>query len=197
MAKLLLATNNAGKLEELRILLRDVPYELVSPADISLKLGVKEYGRTYEANASLKAREFAVASHLLTLADDSGLEVAALGGAPGVLSSRYAGPRASDSQRVAFLLSKLKDVPWEKRTARFRCVMAIATTDGEVKVCSGSCQGIIAFEPKGMNGFGYDPVFYLPRYDKTMAELPSDIKNRISHRGRAAMRARTILTNFR
>jgi XTP/dITP diphosphohydrolase len=191
--RLLLATRNQGKLEELRQLLTGISFDLISPSDIGLNLDVHESGKTYAANARLKARAFAVASGLLTLADDSGIEVDAIGGAPGVLSSRYAGPGASDSQRVAYLLSKLDDVPWEQRTARFRCVMAIASPHGELKMCSGSCRGIITFEPKGTNGFGYDPVFYFPKLGKTMAELPSEMKNRISHRAKAATRARRIL----
>ncbi|RJO62503.1 MAG: XTP/dITP diphosphatase [Dehalococcoidia bacterium] len=195
--KLLLATNNRGKLEELRQLLGSVSFDLTSPAQAGLALNVDESGRTYAANARLKARAFARVSGLLTVADDSGLEVDALGGAPGVLSSRYAGPDASDSQRVAFLLSKLEGIPREKRAARFRCVMAIALPNGEVRMCSGSCRGIIAFAPKGNNGFGYDPIFYFPALEKTMAELPSEIKNRISHRAKAAARARIILLELR
>jgi XTP/dITP diphosphohydrolase len=191
--KLLLATGNQGKLEDLRQLLTGVPFDLINPADIGLNLDVHESGKTYATNARLKARVFAVASGLLTMADDSGLEVDALRGAPGVLSSRYAGPGASDSQRVDYLLSKLVNVPWEKRTARFRCVMAITLPHGKVKLCSGSCRGIITFAPKGANGFGYDPVFYFPKLRKTMAELPPEMKNRISHRAKAAARARKIL----
>jgi len=195
--KLLLATNNNGKLEELRELLCEVPFELVSPADIGLVLDVNESGHTYTTNARLKARAFARTSDLLTLADDSGLEVDALDGAPGVLSSRYAGPDANDNQRVAYLLARLKDIPWEKRNARFLCVMAIASPRGQVRMCSGSCRGIITFEPQGSNGFGYDPVFYIPKSGKTMAELPLEIKNRISHRARAAKKARVVLTGLR
>jgi XTP/dITP diphosphohydrolase len=191
--ELLLATGNKGKLEELRQLLTGVPFYLINPTDIGLNLDVHESGKTYATNARLKARAFAVASGLLTLADDSGLEVDALGGAPGVLSSRYAGPGASDSQRVAYLLAKLKNIPWEQRTACFRCVMAIASPYGELKTCSGSCRGIITFAPRGTNGFGYDPVFYFPKLGKTMAELPPEMKNRISHRAKAAAKARKIL----
>jgi XTP/dITP diphosphohydrolase len=132
-------------------------------------------------------------SGLLTLADDSGLEVDALNGEPGVMSARYAGKNASDTDRVKYLLSKMKDVPKEKRTARFRCVIAIAQPDGQVEFCEGECKGLIAFEPCGKNGFGYDPIFCFPKYGKTMAELPIEIKNRISHRGRAAQKARLIL----
>jgi XTP/dITP diphosphohydrolase len=196
LPKLLLATNNKGKLEELRVLLAGVPFELVSPRDIGLTLEVAETGHTYAANARLKARAFAKASGLLTLADDSGLEVDALGGAPGVLSSRYAGPGVTDSQRVAFLLAKLKDVPMEERRARFRCVIVIASPDGKYRQCSGSCRGEIALKSKGNNGFGYDPIFCFSKLCKTMAELPPKTKNRISHRARAAARARTILLSL-
>jgi XTP/dITP diphosphohydrolase len=195
-AKLLLATNNRGKLGELRLLLAGIPFDLTSPAELGLDLEVEESGRTYSANARLKACAFACASGLLTLADDSGLEVEALAGAPGVLSSRYAGPHASDRQRIDFLLSKLKDVPAQNRKARFKCVIAIAFPGGEIRMCSGSCAGVITTEPKGDRGFGYDPVFYFPKMGKTMAELPLEIKNRISHRARAAAGARKILTGL-
>lgn len=193
MSKLLIATNNKGKLHEYRSLLRGIPYQLVSPAEEGITLNVKETGKTFEENAVLKAKEFAAASGLLTLADDSGLEVDALGGEPGVMSARYAGEGASDAQRVSYLLSKLKDVPREKRTARFRCVIAIAEPGGEIHICTGTCEGVIAFEPKGEHGFGYDPVFYFPEFDKTMAELPLELKNQVSHRGRAAEKARQVL----
>jgi XTP/dITP diphosphohydrolase len=191
--KLLLATNNKGKLGELRVLLKGIPYEMVSPAECGLYLDVKEDGKTYAANARLKASAFADASGLLTLADDSGLEVDALNGAPGVLSSRYAGPGANDAKRVSYLLDKLKEVPPERRSARFRCVIAITSPYDGMKICSGSCRGVITIEPKGDNGFGYDPIFYFPKLGKTMAELSSETKNRISHRARAAVRARKFL----
>jgi XTP/dITP diphosphohydrolase len=195
MSELLLATNNPGKLQELRQLFQDVPFRLVSPADIGLSLDVVENGRSYTANARLKAHAFWHASGLATVADDSGLEVAALGGAPGILSSRYAGPNANDTERVRFLSSQMNGLPPEQRTARFKCVMAIANKAGVMRFCSGSCRGLIAFQPSGSNGFGYDPVFYLPRYFLTMAELPADIKNTISHRARAARHARAILSD--
>ena len=191
--KLLLATNNQGKLRELRELLAGIPFEMVSPADIGLNLKAAETGRTYAANARLKAIAFASASGLLTLADDSGLEVDALGGAPGVLSARYAGDKATDADRVAFLLQKLKGVPWYRRGARFQCVIAIATPAGDLKLVTGSCRGLIAEQPRGTHGFGYDPVFFFPKLGKTMAELPPEVKNTISHRARAAVRAREVL----
>ena len=193
MRRLLLATNNAGKAKELRILLQGIPFEIVTPKEIGIVTEVEETGTTYAENARLKACTLARESGLLTLADDSGLEVDALHGEPGVMSARYAGKNASDADCVKYLLSKIKDVPKEQRTARFRCVIAIAKQDETVEFCEGECKGLIAFEPCGKNGFGYDPIFCFPKYGRTMAELPVEIKNRISHRGRAAQKARLIL----
>jgi len=187
--KLLLATNNRGKARELKELLRELPLELVLPGELGISAGVEETGKSLEENARLKATVLAKESRLLALADDSGLEVDALGGEPGPLSARYAGEGASDKERVEYLLAKLKGVPREKRTARFRCVIAIATPEGKVELCFGECQGLITFGPKGERGFGYDPVFYFPGLDKTMAELPLDVKNEVSHRGAAAREA--------
>ena len=191
--KLVLATNNQAKVREYRSLLRNLPYVLVTPSELGITDIVNEVGRSLEENARLKAAVFAGKSRLLSLADDSGLEVDALGGEPGPLSARYAGEGASDRDRVNYLLSRLKGVPWEKRSARFRCVIVIAKLGGEVEVCSGECRGFITFEPKGEEGFGYDPVFYLPELDKTMAELPLEIKNQVSHRGQAARKAYQVL----
>lgn len=193
MPKLLLATNNEGKAREYRSLLEGVPFELVTPAEVGISTEVAEVGKSFEENARLKATTLAAESGLLSLADDSGLEVKALGGEPGMLSARYAGEGASDSDRVGYLLTKLEGVPQERRTARFRCVIAIATPEGGVELCSGECDGVIAFAPRGEGGFGYDPIFYLPEMGKTMAELSPETKNRISHRGRAAIKARQLL----
>ena len=186
LPKLLLATNNQGKVHEYRHLLQDLPCEMVTLAEQGISTIVAETGQSLEDNASLKALTIARESQLLTMSDDSGLEVDALGGEPGPLSARYAGEAASDEERVSYLLARLKGVPWEKRSARFRCVIALATPDGEVELCCGECHGFIAFEPKGERGFGYDPVFYFPELGKTMAELPLESKNKISHRGQAA-----------
>ena len=191
--KLLLATNNQGKVCEYQSLLRGIPYQIYTLAGEGITTEVAETGGTFEANARLKATVLAAESGLLTLADDSGLEVEALGGEPGVLSARYAGEYASDSDRLEYLLGKLKGVPERERTARFRCVIAIATPEGRVEVCSGTYQGIITTAPRGYKGFGYDPVFYIPELGKTMAELPPEEKNRISHRARAAAKARKLL----
>jgi len=191
--KLLLATNNQAKVREYRGLLENLPCELVTLAEQGITTVVDETGESLEENAKLKATLFAAESQLLALADDSGLEVDALGGEPGRLSARYAGKDASDRDRVNYLLSRLKNVPWQKRSAYFRCVIAVATPSGEIEFCSGECQGIITFEPRGEQGFGYDPVFYLPELKKTMAELPLEIKNRVSHRGQAARKVYQVL----
>ena len=184
--KLLLATNNKGKVAEFRSLLADLPYRLVTLAEEGIELSVEEVGETLEENARLKAATLAKHSGLVTLADDSGLEVDALGGEPGRLSARYAGENANDKDRVNYLLKKMKVVPREKRTARFKCVIALSTPDGKVAFCKGKCEGLITFQPKGEQGFGYDPIFFLPELGKTMAELTLEEKNRLSHRARAA-----------
>jgi XTP/dITP diphosphohydrolase len=158
-----------------------------------LGIEVDETGGSFAENARLKAVAYARASGLPTLADDSGLEVDALGGEPGIHSARYAGSGASDEKRYRLLLEKLQGVPWEKRTARFRCVIAVVTPEGQIHTAEGACEGIIAFVPKGEHGFGYDPVFYFPEYGMTMAELPLEIKNQVSHRARAMQGAREIL----
>lgn len=193
MPKLLLATTNQGKLREYQHLLSGLPFELVNPITEGVNIHVEESYPTYEENARLKATTYSRASHIITLADDSGLEVDALGGEPGIRSARAAGENASDKDRVTYLLNRLKDVPREKRNARFVCVIAIAIPEGKVEICKGECHGIIAFEPRGDNGFGYDPIFYFPDLGKTMAELPPDTKNRVSHRGHAARKARVLL----
>ena len=195
--KLLLATNNKGKLREYQSLLQGIPFEIVTLADQGITADVAEIGKSFEENAALKATSLAATSWLLSLADDSGLEVDALGGEPGSLSHRYAGENASDADRVDYLLLKLKDVPEKKRTAQFRCVIAIAEPHGRVELCSGVCRGVIINEPRGTNGFGYDPIFYLPELNKTMAELTLEEKNRISHRARAAEKARELLMKWR
>ena len=193
MIRLLVATNNPGKVREYEALLRGLPLTLTYPAQEGIDIEVEETGSTFAENARLKAMAYAGASDLLTLADDSGLEVDALGGEPGTRSARYAGQEASDEDRYRLLLSKLEGVPWERRTARFRCVIAVARLQGEVHIAEGTCEGVIAFEPKGEHGFGYDPVFYMAEHGQTMAELEPEVKNRISHRARAAQGARRIL----
>lgn len=186
---ILLATNNQHKVRELREILQAAPVSLVAPSDTGVSIEVEETGRTYAANARRKALAFARAGNMVALADDSGLEVAALGGAPGIYSARYAGEQASSADRIALLLRNLAGVPIEQRQARFVAVIAVASPDGPVLLSRGSVRGLIALEPCGSGGFGYDPVFFMPQFGCTMAELADDVKNRVSHRARAARRA--------
>jgi XTP/dITP diphosphohydrolase len=195
MNKLLIATNNKGKVIELQELLKDTGIELVTPAQIGLDLDVTEDGQTYAENATKKAVAFAQASGLISLADDSGLEVEALDGAPGLYSARYGAPdggKLHDAGRRAFLIQNLQDQPrpW---TARFHATIAVAVPGGETHLAEGFCAGEIIPEERGTGGFGYDPIFLLPELGKTMAELSMEEKNRLSHRARAVMNAKGIL----
>ena len=196
MPKLLIATRNMGKMRELRQLLGGVPHEIASLDDLGIADEIEETGATFEENAALKAEGYSRLSGLLTLADDSGLEVDALGGAPGVRSARYAGADASDADRVALLLKNLEGTRADDRTARFRCVIAISAPGERTRLYSGVCEGRIAAEPRGDNGFGYDPVFDFPELGMTMAELPSERKNAVSHRARAAKKAAAALAGM-
>ena len=191
--QLLIATNNPGKVKELRGLLKDTGVELVTPADIGLSLEVEEDGVTYAQNATKKAVAFATASGLVSLADDSGLEVDALQGAPGLHSARYSPkPGANDADRRAYLLQNLKDKPrpWK---AHFHATIAIAQTTGKVELTEGNCYGEIIPEERGSGGFGYDPIFLLPELGMTTAELDMEQKNRLSHRARAVIAALPVL----
>jgi XTP/dITP diphosphohydrolase len=193
MNRLLIATNNRGKVEELRALLHDLPVQLVTPLEINLELDVVEDGSTYAENAGKKALAFAQASGLVSLADDSGLEVEALGGAPGLYSARYLSkPGATDADRRAYLLKNLGDKPRPWR-ARFRATVAIAVPGQSLQLAEGYCQGEIIPEERGTGGFGYDPIFFIPELGRTMAELDMEEKNRVSHRARAVMNARPFL----
>ena len=233
--KLLIATGNPGKMREYRELLRGIDFELVSLADVGITGEVEETGVTFQENAALKTGGYAALSGMLTLADDSGLEVDALGGEPGVYSARYGelpaappyeggvggvvpngtgpGGKMTDEDRVQLLLRNLEGVPWERRTARFRCVIAVggagqagsgqipptplyegSASDG-LAFMVGSVAGMIQYEPVGDEGFGYDPVFYLPSFGQTMAQIPLADKNRISHRADAARKSVAFLSH--
>lgn len=191
--RLLLATKNVGKLREMRAILGDLPLQFASLEELGIGLEIPEAGRSLCENAALKARGYVEASGLTTLADDSGLEVDALGGAPGAESARWAGPAATDRQRIELLLERLRDVPPGRRQAQFRSVAAIATPDGRLYTSEGIIRGLIVDQPRGTHGFGYDPVFLIPELGLTMAELEPEAKNRISHRARAVRAARGIL----
>ena len=193
MNRLLIATNNQGKVRELQELLTGSGIEFVTPAQINLQLDVEEDGSTYQENAGKKAIAFAQASGLIALADDSGLEVEALGGAPGLYSARYSPkPGANDKDRRDFLLSNLQDKPrpWK---AHFHATIAIAKPSGEVEFSEGNCYGEIIHEERGNGGFGYDPIFFMPELGKTMSEIEMSEKNRLSHRARAVIAAMPIL----
>ena len=193
MLKILLASQNSGKLREMQFILRDLPVQILPPSALGLHLHVEETGKTYAENAALKARAYAEKSGLIALGDDSGLEVDALDGQPGLYSARYApAPDADDAARRAFLRQNLlaHPRPW---TARFRATIAIASPDGKISFSEGLCEGEIIPEERGNGGFGYDPIFYLPELGRTMAELSEAEKNRLSHRAKALEKAKEIL----
>lgn len=190
---LVVATRNEGKLREIERMLRDLPFRLRSLADYPDVPPVPEDADTYEGNAVRKAVTVARATGEITLADDSGLEIDALGGAPGVRSARLLGEGASDADRNAEILRLIREVPPERRTARYRAVIAVALPDGRVETFEGTCEGTIALAPRGEGGFGYDPIFYLPELGRTVAELAPEEKDRLSHRGKALARARAFL----
>lgn len=193
MKQLTAATRNNGKIPEIRKLLDGVPYVIVSMEQAGIVEEIEESGSTFEENSLLKAKAVHKATGGAVLADDSGLEVDYLSGAPGIYSARFAGPDATDEEKVAKLLELLKNVPFEKRTARFVCAATVITEAGSVHTVRGVCEGYIANSPRGENGFGYDPIFYLPEYGCTMAEIGSDMKNEISHRGKALKQIKTLL----
>ena len=185
--RLLVASHNKGKVREYAEILGDMGIDWLTLDEAGVAEDVAETEDTFRGNAVMKATAYARQTGLLTLADDSGLAVDALGGRPGVLSARYGGPGTTAVDRYQLLLAELRDVPAERRTARFHCVTALAAPHCElIGTADGVCEGVIALEPSGVGGFGYDPVFFLPPYGLTMAQLDAAEKNRISHRGRAA-----------
>ena len=186
--ELLVATNNQGKISELLAILAPLELKLLTLREAGIVLDVAETGDSYAQNAALKAQAAAASAGLVTIADDSGLEVDALTGAPGVYSARYAGEGATDAQRRLKLLNEIKTytAPYP---ARFCCALAVAAPNHEIKLFEGICAGEIILEERGANGFGYDPIFYLPQYKRTMAELESVVKNQISHRAMATKAA--------
>jgi XTP/dITP diphosphohydrolase len=196
MHNLLLATNNKGKVAEIKALLDRTGLILLTPAELGLALDIPEDGQTYAENASKKAAAYSQASGMIALADDSGLEVDALDGQPGMHSHRFCPlPNATDADRRKYLLEKLQGSrrPW---TARFRATVAVALPSGEVRLATGECEGEIIPEERGTNGFGYDPIFFIPELGRTMAELEMDEKNRLSHRARAVQNAFPILKEY-
>ncbi|MCG1024885.1 XTP/dITP diphosphatase [Dehalobacter sp.] len=194
--QVLLATTNKGKIKELEGLLHNEKIKILSLSDLQDYQEVEETGTTFAENAFIKARAACAAGQMITLADDSGLEVDALAGAPGVFSARYAGEPKNDERNIEKLLADLEDVPEENRTARFRCALAIVYPDGREYLTEGAVEGRILTMRIGSGGFGYDPVFYLPSLQKTMAELSPDEKNCLSHRAQAFAKAVPLLTTL-
>lgn len=191
--ELIIATQNRHKIREIKEIWSDLGLNFLCLADLPQQISLKETGSTFIQNAEQKALQ--VARHVdgFVLADDSGLEVEALDGAPGVFSARYAGQGATDIQNNQKLLAALKGVALDKRKARYCCVIAMVDLDKRLYFCEGKCEGVIALEPSGQHGFGYDPLFYVPEYGLTMAQLSPVIKNKISHRAKALQKARKIL----
>lgn len=196
MTRLLLATNNPGKVREMRRLLAGEPFEVVTPADLGIELDVVEDGDGYAENATLKARAFAEAGRCLALADDSGIEVDALGGRPGPLSARFGGPGLDDAGRTQLMLQELRNVPDGERGARYRAVVAVAWAEGRVERFEGTWEGSIGREPRGENGFGYDPIFRTGD-GRSGAELSAAEKDAVSHRGQAVRAAAAWLRESR
>lgn len=196
MRTLLLATTNEGKLKEFRKIFRDLPFELLSLRDVHIDLDVEETGTTFAENAILKAQTYARLADMLALADDSGLEIDALGGAPGIYSARFAGRETPYSERFRLILERLQPVPPTEWTARFRCAIALAEPADYTRVVEGAIEGVITDNPRGENGFGYDPLFFVPEFGQTTAEMDPILKNQISHRGRAAEAARHLLEDW-
>jgi XTP/dITP diphosphohydrolase len=191
MTQILIATSNPHKLQEYTALLADLPFRFVGLHDVGISDEVEETGDTFEANARIKADAYSQRSGLITLADDSGLVIDALGGAPGVYSARYGG--VTGAAQLALVLQQLGDHPLSERTARFVCVIALAVPGEPIQTVHGTVEGLIEFEPRGTHGFGYDPIFLVPERNRTMAELTADEKNCISHRGRAVQAVRPLL----
>lgn len=185
MQKLVLASMNEGKLREVRLALQDLALEIVDLSSYPGAPEVDENQSTFLGNAKLKAEAYAGFTHEWTLADDSGLEVFALKGEPGVHSARYAGIHGDDEANIKKLLAELRDLPRDRRSARFVCALALAFPGGGMITAEGECRARIGFGPKGTNGFGYDPIFFLPQYNRMMAELTEEEKERISHRANA------------
>jgi XTP/dITP diphosphohydrolase len=197
LAELLLASQNPGKLDEMKALVAGLPFRVLGPRDLGIAEAPDETGTSFLENAILKARYYAGRSGRITVADDSGLSVDALDGGPGLFSSRFGGEGASDDDRNRLLLKKLEGVPRDKRTARFTSAVAVANGSDVSFTAQETVDGLIADEPRGGNGFGYDPLFFYPPFGRTFGELPREEKDRVSHRGKAFARLRAFLEGLR
>lgn len=196
MDKIVFATTNEGKVKEIKEILKDFPIEVVSMKEMGITADIEENGTTFEENSLIKARALAKLTGLPALADDSGLEVDYLNGEPGIYSARYLGRDTDYDYKNNYIIDKLSGAKGEERSARFVCVISLVLPDGREFVERGVVEGLIGYEQKGENGFGYDPIFYLPEYGKTSAELPSEEKNRISHRGKALTAMKKLIVTL-
>lgn len=193
MEKIIFATSNEGKLKEIRMILKDLPYEVISMREAGINIDIVEDGETFEDNAIIKAKTIAKLSGHMALADDSGLEVDAMDRAPGVYSARFLGDTTSYDIKNQYILDKLNGLVGKERSARYVCVIALACPNGDIITRESTMEGEIAKEPKGSNGFGYDPIFFIPEYNCTCGEMPLDEKNKISHRGKALEEMKKVL----
>ena len=196
MDKIVFATANEGKVKEIKEILKDFPIEVVSMKEMGITADIEENGATFEENSLIKARALAKLTGLPALADDSGLEVDYLNGEPGIYSARYLGRDTDYDYKNNYIIDKLSGAKGEDRSARFVCVISLVLPDGREFVERGVVEGLIGYEQKGENGFGYDPIFYLPEYGKTSAELPPEEKNRISHRGKALTAMKKLIVTL-
>lgn len=193
MKKIIFATTNQNKVREVRMMMEGAPVELYTMKDAGINVDIVEDGTTFEENAVIKAKTIMEMTGEIALADDSGLEVDYLDGAPGIYSARFLGEDTSYDIKNNYIIDKLKDVKGKDRSARFVCAMAAAFPNGEVVTCKGTIEGLIAYEQKGKNGFGYDPIVYVPEYEMTTGEMAPELKNSISHRGKALEQMKEIL----
>lgn len=195
MCKIIFATSNENKMREIRMILADLPYEIVSLKEAGIQADIDENGSTFEENAMIKAKAICGMTGMITLADDSGLEIDYINKEPGVYSARYMGEETSYHVKNQALIDRLKDAEGEQRSARFVCVIAAAFPDGRIITTRGTIEGRIGYEEKGNNGFGYDPIFYVPEYNMTTGEMEPELKNKISHRGKALEQMKKELLN--
>lgn len=195
MCKIIFATSNENKMKEIRMILADLPYEIVSLKEAGVQADINENGSTFEENAVIKAKAICGMTGMITLADDSGLEIDYLNKEPGVYSARYMGEETSYHVKNQALIERLKDAGGEQRSARFVCVIAAAFPDGRIITTRGTIEGRIGYEEKGNNGFGYDPILYVPEYNMTTGEMEPEFKNKISHRGKALEQMKKELLN--
>lgn len=193
--KIIFATSNEGKMKEIRMILGDLDCDIESMKEAGIDIDIVEDGNTFEENAIIKAKTIMEMTGNIVLADDSGLEVDAMNKAPGIYSARFLGEDTSYEVKNNYILEQLKDTPWEKRSARFVCAIACALPGGDILTTKATIEGFIGYEIKGQNGFGYDPIFWVPEYECTSAELSPEIKNKISHRGKALEEMKALLCN--